>query len=263
MAADSLLISRHDGVGTIQFNRADAMNALDLATKTALLAGLRELSADTEVRCIVLTGSGRAFCVGQDLKEHVVLKSTNPEAVMSTVPEHYNPIARLIQELDKPIIAAVNGVAAGAGASLAFLTDYRIVAESAGFNLAFAGIALSCDTGCSWTLPRLVGPAKAMDLLLNPRTIPAADAAALGIASEVVADDAFADRVQAFATQLAQGPTLAYASMRQSVSYAATHSLAESLDFEAKMMARTGMSADHDAAVAAFLAKQKPTFTGQ
>ncbi|GAA2110575.1 enoyl-CoA hydratase-related protein [Microlunatus panaciterrae] len=259
MSEGPLVVTAHNGVGTIRFNRPAAMNALDTATKIALLAALRELAADASVRCLVLTGTGRAFCVGQDLKEHIAsMTGGDLDAVWSTVPEHYNPIALTLHEMEKPVIAAVNGVAAGAGASLAFLADYRIVAESAGFNLAFAAIALSCDTGSSWTLPRLVGPTRAMDLLLHPRTISAAEAADWGIASEVVADAAFDERVAAVAERLAHGPTLAYASIRRSVAFSAGHPLAESLEFEASMMQRTGASGDHRAAVEAFLAKQRP-----
>lgn len=261
---DQVIAEVRDGVGTLRFNRPDAMNALDSATKSALLSGLRAMAADPDVRCVVLTGSGRAFCVGQDLKEHIAqLRGGDVEAVWSTVPEHYNPIAVTLHEMEKPVIAAVNGVAAGAGASLSFLADYRVVAASAGFNLAFAGIALSCDTGSSWTLPRLVGPTRAMELLLDPRTISADEAAALGIATAVVPDEEFTGHVEALATRLAQGPTLAYASIRRSVAYSATHDLSDSLEFEAQMMQRTGASADHQAAVTAFLAKEKPTFTGR
>ncbi len=264
MSAEPLAISFQDNIATVRFNRPDVMNALDTATKVALRDGLRQLADDRSVRVLVLTGTGRAFCVGQDLKEHVAaLSGGDVEQVWSTVPEHYSPIASLLDEMDKPVIAAVNGVAAGAGASLAFLADYRIVSASAGFNLAFAGIALSCDTGCSWTLPRLVGPTRAVELLFNPRTISAAEALSLGIATEVVDDGAFADRVQQLAGTLAQGPTLAYASIRHSLAYGSSHSLAESLEFESTMMHWTGSSADHRAAVDAFLAKKKPFFTGR
>ena len=212
---------------------------------------------------MVITGSGRAFCVGQDLKEHADrLSHGDPAEVWATVPEHYNQIALALHQLDKPVVAAVNGVAAGAGASIAFLADLRLVSASAGFNLAFAAIALSCDTGCSWTLPRLVGPTRALDLLLSPRTISAAEALELGIATEVVPDEEFADRVDAVASRFAQGPTLAYAALRRSVAYAAAHPLADSLGFEAEMMRRTGSSADHRLAVDAFLAKQRPLFSG-
>ena len=156
--------------------------------------------------------------------------------------------------MPKPVIAAVNGIAAGAGSSLAFAADFRILRRSAGFNLAFAGIALSCDTGASWTLPRLVGYGRATQLLLQPRTIPAEEALELGMATTVVDDDAFDAEVGALARSLADGPTLAYASIKRSLAFSATNDLPASLDQEAQKMALTGASEDHLAAVKAFLA---------
>jgi 2-(1,2-epoxy-1,2-dihydrophenyl)acetyl-CoA isomerase len=165
--------------------------------------------------------------------------------------------------MDKPVLAAVNGVAAGAGASLAFLADVRLVAASASFTLAFAGVGLSCDTGCSWTLPRLVGTGRAMELLLSGRSVPAAEALTLGIATEVVPDEEFGARVAERARALAAGPTLAYAAIRRSVGHAAGASLGDALAFEAEQMRVTGASADHRSAVEAFLAKRPPEFTGR
>lgn len=258
-----VLIEVGDGVGTVTLNRPQAMNALDVPTKLALLDALRAVDADDAVRVVVLTGAGRAFCVGQDLKEHIGLLATgDPETVWRTVPDHYNPIALALAQLDKPVLAAVNGVAAGAGASLAFLADLRIVSASAGFNLAFAQVALAADTGSSWSLPRLVGPTRAMDLLLNPRTISADDALAYGIATEVVSDDRFAARVAEIAARLAAGPTVSFAAIRRSVAVAAGSSLVDALAYEAEMMRRTGATVDHQAAVEAFLAKRPPVFTG-
>jgi 2-(1,2-epoxy-1,2-dihydrophenyl)acetyl-CoA isomerase len=264
MSAAPVLVERLGGVGLIRFNRPEALNALDLAAKTALLAALQDLSSDPGVRCVVLTGTGRAFCVGQDLREHVTgLDQGGPESVLATVPEHYNPIAVLVHTMPKPVIAAVNGVAAGAGASLAFLADLRLVATSAGFNLAFAQIGLSCDTGCSWTLPRLVGPTTALRLLYLGGTISAEESLRLGIATEVIPDDELEERVLDVARRLAAGPTQAYAAMRQSVAHGAHSSLAEALAYEAEMMARTGATEDHRQAVDAFLVKRPPVFTGQ
>ncbi|MCW2785830.1 MAG: enoyl-CoA hydratase [Marmoricola sp.] len=252
-----------NGVATITLNRPEGMNSLNIATKEALLDAVTRAAEDSAVRCVVLTGSGRAFCVGQDLKEHVaLLESGSSEALFTTVAKHYNPIATALATMSKPVIAAVNGVAAGAGASLAFACDLRIVAESAGFNLAFPGIALSCDTGASWTLPRLVGRAKALELLYFPSTIPAAEALELGLATKVVPDADLAAEVTAVASRLAAGPTLSYASIRQSVNFSSDHGFAESLAFEGDKMNLTGASQDHRRAVDAFLAKEKPTFTG-
>lgn len=252
-----------EGVATITLNRADAMNGLDVATKEALLAAVQQAAEDTAVRCVVLTGSGRAFCVGQDLKEHInILKSSDAESLFATVEEHYNPIVTALMTMPKPVVAALNGVAAGAGASLAFACDFRVLAEPAGFNLAFAGVALSCDTGSSWTLPRLVGRAKAMELLYFPRTIDSAEALELGLATTVVPAEELEAEVGTLATRLANGPTVAYGAIRRSVGFAAGHSFEEALEFESAMMTLTGGTEDHHRAVDAFVNKQKPEFRG-
>lgn len=258
-----VVTERADGVATVRLNRPDAMNSLDIATKKALLATLQDVAADESVRCVVLTGTGRAFCVGQDLKEHVGLLADGADALFTTVPEHYNPIVTLLSTMDKPVIAAVNGVAAGAGAAFAFAADLRIVADTAGFNLAFTGIALSSDSGSSFWLPRLVGVAKAKELLLMPRTVRADEALELGLATQVVPVDGFEAVVQEIATRLAAGPTKAYGAIRRAVEFSATHTLADSLAHEAELMASTGSTQDHRAAVDAFLAKEKPTFEGR
>ena len=253
-----------DGVGTITLNRPEGMNSLTLETKIALRDAAQEAAADSTARVVVLTGTGRAFCVGQDLKEHVAgLKGDDTQPLSTTVAEHYNPTITAITSMPKPVIAALNGVAAGAGASLAFGADFRILKESASFNLAFAGIALSCDTGISWTLPRLIGLGKATELLLQPRTIRAAEALSLGLATTVVPDDEFDSAVATLARTLADGPTIAYASIKRAITFSATHDLAASLDHEAQKMALTGATADHFAAVEAFLAKEKPVFQGR
>ena len=259
---EAVLVEIHDGVATLTLNRPGAMNALDLALKQALLEALEQVAEDPAVRCVVLTGSGRAFCVGQDLKEHVAgLKSGGP-ALGNTVLEHYNPIVTLIATMNKPVIAALNGVAAGAGASFALAADLRVLVDSAGINLAFAGIALSCDSGASWTLPRLVGPSRATELLLMPRTIGAQECLDLGLVSQIVPADDFHHAVRELAERLAAGPTLAYGSIRRAVSYSSGHTLEDSLAHEAELMSITSGSSDHRVAVDAFLAKEKPTFTG-
>ncbi|HEX4792054.1 MAG TPA: enoyl-CoA hydratase-related protein [Actinospica sp.] len=249
-------------VATIAFNRPEAMNALNVATKEALLAALREAGADPKVRAVVLTGSGRAFCVGQDLREHLE-KVRSGETIGNTVREHYNPITLALTGLAKPVIAAVNGVAAGAGAGFMLGCDFRIAAQSAGVNLAFAGVALSADSGLSWTLPRVVGQAKAVELLLQPETIPAARALELGLFTELVPAERLAERARELAEVLAAGPTVSFASLKESVAYGASHSLAETLEKEDEMQMRCFLAPDHMEAVSAFLEKRPPNFTGQ
>jgi 2-(1,2-epoxy-1,2-dihydrophenyl)acetyl-CoA isomerase len=262
-AAAPVLLDVSGGVATVTFNRADAMNALDTPTKQLLLSTLQRVAEDADVRVVVLTGTGRAFCVGQDLREHIGLLQSQDESLWQTVPEHYNPIVELIATMNKPVIAALNGVAAGAGAAFAFAADLRVLADTAGYNLAFAGIALSCDSGSSWSLPRLVGTARAKELLLMPRTVHAEEALALGLATRVVPADELADVVAELAGTLAAGPTLAYGSIRRAVAYSAGHTLTESLAREGEYMSLTGGSEDHAAAVSAFLAKESPVFTGR
>lgn len=260
----AVLLDVSDGVATITLNRPDAMNSLDIATKELLRDTVRAVADDPAARCVVLTGTGRAFCTGQDLKEHInLLENGGSEALFSTVDEHYNPTVAALAGMAKPVIAAVNGVAAGAGASLAFACDLRIVADTAGFNLAFANVALSCDTGASYHLQRLVGQAKALELLYFPSTIRADDALAMGLATKVVPAGDLASEVRALAERLAAGPTVALGAMRQSVAYASGHSFTEALEVESAMMQKTGATVDHRAAVAAFVAKEKPVFQGR
>ncbi len=258
-----LLLDTADGVATLTLNRPEAMNALDTALKERLLATLRQVAADPDVRCVVLTGSGRAFCVGQDLQEHVQGLRSGAESLSTTVTDHYNPIVTLLATMDKPVVAALNGVAAGAGASFAFAADFRVLVDGAGINLAFAGIALSCDSGASWTLPRLVGTARAKELLLLPRTVPASECLELGLVTRVVAPQDFAAAVADLARTLAAGPTLAYGAIRRAVALSDGSPLDAALAHEARLMAETGASADHAAAVDAFLAKEAPRFSGR
>ena len=249
-----------DGVATITLNRPDAMNSPSTPRRrTPSLAAVRRVAEDQAVRCVVVTGAGRAFCVGQDLREHAAsITQKSVAEVWSTVEKHFSPIACTIATMDKPVLAAVNGVAAGAGMSLAMVCDLRIAADTAAFNTAFTGIGLSCDTGSSWTLPRLVGPTRAMELLLIPRTIDAVEALELGLVGSVVPAADLASEAARVAGRLAGGATLAYAAVKRSVAFAATHPLDESLRFEAEMMAWTGASADHRNAVSlAFVAKQR------
>ena len=261
---EPVLLVVADGVATITLNRPEGLNSLDIATKELLRDIVQTVAGDDAVRCVVLTGSGRGFCVGQDLKEHIeLLRTGDSDALFTTVERHYNPIVTALATMPKPVIAAVNGVAAGAGASLALACDMRVLADTAGFNFAFAGVALSCDTGASYHLPRLVGQAKALELLYFPSTIPADEALALGLANQVVPSSDLEGTVSTLAARLAAGPTLAFAAIRRSVAYSSQHSFADSLANEGRMMNLTGATEDHSAAVAAFVAKEKPVFGGR
>ncbi|PKV87670.1 enoyl-CoA hydratase/isomerase family protein [Streptomyces sp. TLI_146] len=265
--ADTVLYEVTDGLATITINRPDAMNAMNTEAKVALRDAARAAAADPAVRAVLLTATGRAFCVGQDLKEHVALLAADRAAgtgsTMSTVREHYNPIVKALTEMPKPVVAGVNGVAAGAGFGFALAADYRVVADTAAFNTSFAGVALTADSGVSWTLPRLIGHSRAADLLLFPRSITAQEAYELGIVNKLVPADSLAAEAAAVARALAAGPTLAYAALKESLAYGAGHSLAEALEKEDELQTRAGASEDHGIAVAAFLAKEKPKYVGR
>jgi 2-(1,2-epoxy-1,2-dihydrophenyl)acetyl-CoA isomerase len=265
--SDSVLYELDGGLAVVTINRPDAMNALDTPTKVALRDTVAAVAEDPAVRAVLLTGAGdKAFCVGQDLKEHLgLLKRAEQtgEGALRTVAEHYNPLVRALAGMRKPTVAAVGGVAAGAGASLAFACDFRIVADSAGFNTSFAGVALTSDSGASWTLPRLVGHARATELLMLPRTVRAAEALELGLATKVVPAAELQATARAFARQLADGPTVAYGAIKESLAYGASHSLDELLDKEDELQTLAGDSADHRIAVAAFVAKEKPVYLGR
>ncbi|MEU5576971.1 enoyl-CoA hydratase/isomerase family protein [Streptomyces huasconensis] len=265
--ADSVLYEVSDGLATITINRPEAMNAMNAEAKVALREAARSAAGDAAVRAVLLTATGRAFCVGQDLKEHIGSLAADREAgtgqTMSTVREHYNPIVRALAGMPKPVVAGVNGVAAGAGLGFALAADYRVVADTAAFNTSFAGVALTADSGVSWTLPRVIGPGRAADLLLFPRNISAQEAYDLGIANKVVPADELAAEAAKVARALAEGPTLAYAALKESLAYAASHSLDEALDKEDELQGRAGASEDHTIAVQAFIAKEKPKYLGR
>ncbi|MDT4938808.1 MAG: 2-(1,2-epoxy,2-dihydrophenyl)acetyl-CoA isomerase [Pseudonocardiales bacterium] len=260
---DVLLVERSDGVATVTLNRPESMNSLSIALKEALIAALDEISHDDAVRALVLTGAGRGFCVGQDLREHVGLLEAKDPAPLNTVTEHYNPIVLSLAGMPKPVIAAVNGMAAGAGAGLAFACDFRLASSSAGFLLAFANVGLTLDSGVSWTLPRLIGSARAMALALLAEPVPADAALEMGLVNAVVEPDRVLPAAQELAARLAAGPTSAYAAIKESIAFAASSTLADALAKEGELQARCGQTEDHRNATAAFVAKQQPVFTGR
>jgi 2-(1,2-epoxy-1,2-dihydrophenyl)acetyl-CoA isomerase len=261
--SDVLLYDLTESVATVTLNRPDAMNALNTELKVALRDTLQQAAQDPDVRAVVLTGSGRAFCVGQDLAEHAHNLEADPDAVWSTVPEHYTPIATVLATMPKPVVAAVNGAAAGAGAAFSLACDFRIAADTAKYTMAFSAVGLAADSGSSWSLPRLVGVAKAKELLMLPSTLTAGQALELGLVTDVVPGDELAGAARELAVRLAAGPTVAYGAIRQSLAFSAGHGLDESLEVEHQMMNRTGTTEDHVGAVRSFLAKEQPRFTGR
>jgi 2-(1,2-epoxy-1,2-dihydrophenyl)acetyl-CoA isomerase len=264
MSNDSLVIDRSDGVVTLTLNRPDSLNSLDVTLKEALRDTLATLDQDPACRAVLLTGAGRAFCVGQDLREHVATLERGTDDPLATVREHYNPIATALGGLGKPVVAAVRGVAAGAGASLALLADFRIGGPGTSFLMAFANVGLAGDTGVTWTLPRLVGHAKATELLLLAEPVKAAEAARLGLLTRLVeTDEEVLSAAQALAARLAAGPTVAYGAIKRALAVAETGTLADALAAELHAQWVAGATEDHRAATAAFVAKQRPAFTGR
>jgi 2-(1,2-epoxy-1,2-dihydrophenyl)acetyl-CoA isomerase len=286
---DSVRWDLDGAVATITLNRPQARNALTAELKTELLRALRQAGSSPEVRAVLITGAGQAFCAGQDLREHAEFleaagsrdgaapatgdapagvspagaRPAGPPAALDTVREHYNPLVMAIRSMPKPVIAAVNGVAAGAGAGLAFACDIRIAARGASFLMAFARVGLAADTGVSWTLPRLAGAGRAAELLMLADPIRAPLALELGLVSQVVEDEDLPVTAGALAARLAAGPTAAYAGIKEQLNYAAGHGLAEALEKEAGVQAALGRTADHQAATLAFTRKQEPRFLGR
>jgi 2-(1,2-epoxy-1,2-dihydrophenyl)acetyl-CoA isomerase len=261
-SAETVLYDPSDGVAVITLNRPDAMNSLTVEMKVALRAALERAAGDEAVRAVLLTGSGRAFCAGQDLHEHAANLESG-QGLAGTVQEHYNPIIHTITSMPKPVVAAVNGTAAGAGASLAFACDIIVASARASFVTAFTRIGLAPDSGMSWTLQRLAGRAKAAELLLLAEPVAAAQALEIGLINQVAPADQLDTVARTLAGRLAVGPTLAYAAVKQALSYAATHDLADALAKEAELQDACAQSADHAAATAAFLKKEEPVFQGR
>jgi 2-(1,2-epoxy-1,2-dihydrophenyl)acetyl-CoA isomerase len=257
-----VLVTTSEGVCTITLNRPTAFNAFNQPMKSVLLPAVRQAAEDPSVRALVLTGNGRAFCAGQDLKEHLQNMTTAPERLADTVSGFFNPLITAVTSMPKPVLAAVNGVAAGAGAALAFACDLRLAAASASFTMAFAGVALSADSGSSFTLPRLIGHGRASKMMLLGERVGADEALRIGMVDEVVADESFRARTAELAGILAAGPTTAFGWIKRSLAHAATSDLAGALDFEDLAQAACFASSDHAEAVAAFAAKRVPRFAG-
>jgi 2-(1,2-epoxy-1,2-dihydrophenyl)acetyl-CoA isomerase len=256
---EGLRVDIDGAVVTLTLDRPEALNALTVPVKIALRESLESIAGDQSVRAVILTGAGRAFCAGQDLAER-----ERPDAAPLEVEvrERYNPIIRALRSMGQPVIAAVNGVAAGAGASLAFACDLRIAAEEARFMLAFGRIGLVPDSGASWFLPRLVGSGRAAEMALLGDTIDAGEALRVGLVSTVVPGDQLMAEARAMAERLAEGAPMAHALTKQALERSLTIDLDEALDAEATLQGIAGGSNDHAEGLAAFREKRPPRFTG-
>jgi len=258
-----LLISDEASVRILTLNRPAAFNSFNLDLKAALLDALREASAAESVRALVITGAGPAFCAGQDLKQHLAMVQTDDPRIATTVRDFYNVVITLITSMPKPVIAAINGTAAGAGAALAFACDLRVAALSSSFSMAFAGVALSADSGASYSLPRLIGAGRASRMMLLGERVDASEALRIGMVDEVVPLEDLMRRVGELANTLAAGPTKAYAWIKASLLHAQSGDLASALEFENGAQVDLFSGRDHREALTAFTERRPPRFSGR
>jgi 2-(1,2-epoxy-1,2-dihydrophenyl)acetyl-CoA isomerase len=263
--SDSLVLASHDGpVLTLTLNRPAALNSFTGAMHEQLRAALDTAAANAEVRCLVLTGAGRGFCAGQDLADPMVAPSPAgepPKDLGCAIEILYKPLVRRLKSMPVPVIAAVNGVAAGAGANLALNCDLVIAGQSASFIQAFAKIGLVPDTGGTWLLPRIVGRAHAMGLAMLGDKLSAAEAERIGLIWKCVDDAVLADEARKLAVRLAAMPVKALAATRDAIDRAQHLTLDQALDHEAVVQAELGRAHDYLEGVAAFSAKRAPVFT--
>jgi 2-(1,2-epoxy-1,2-dihydrophenyl)acetyl-CoA isomerase len=260
--SDTILYAVDGGVATVTLNRPDKLNAFTDEMLDALDAALKSAERDAAVRAIVITGAGRGFSAGQDLASVREREAGGGMSFREHLDVKYNPIIRRIRSMEKPIIAAVNGVAAGAGASLALACDIRVCAETASFVQAFVGVGLVPDNGSTWFLPRMIGFPRAFELAATGQKLSAGDALALGLVNRVVAADSLADVAGDLAIKLAAAPTKAIGLTKRAMNRALLTSLDEALDYEAQLQEIAGHTADHREGVTAFLEKRPPRFTG-
>ncbi|MCB0879502.1 MAG: enoyl-CoA hydratase/isomerase family protein [Thermoleophilia bacterium] len=252
-----------DGVATIALNRPEKRNAINMQLHKDLAAALRLVQRDREVRALLLTGRGPGFCAGQDLTEFSMARADPDFRVDDHVRSTFNRTIMTIRALPMPVIAAVNGVAAGAGWSLALAADIRIAAEDARFTQAFSKIGLLPDTGSTWFLPELIGTSRSLELMYSGDLIDADRALSLGLVNEIVAGEQLAEHAHAYAASLAKMPTMALALTKRAVYRAPTSTLEDALEYEAQLQQHAAASDDHVEGVTAFLEKRDPVFTGR
>jgi 2-(1,2-epoxy-1,2-dihydrophenyl)acetyl-CoA isomerase len=258
--SDTVLRSIDGGVLTLTLNRPDALNAFTVEMKEALLAALKDAARDKTVRVVVLTGAGRAFSAGQDLKER---QGSDVSDLGTELRTRYNPIILAMRRLEKPIIGAINGVAAGAGISVALACDIVIASDKASFIEAFSRVGLVPDTGSSWFLPRLVGYGRAAEMAFTADPVDGTTAERIGLVNRVVPADDLMAEANALAARLAKSAPIALALAKRALNRALDSNLEEALEYEAQLQSIAGRSADHREGVAAFVEKRPPDFRGE
>jgi len=258
--SETILRDTADGVLTLTLNRPEALNSFTVEMKEELLKALKDAARDKDVRVVVMTGAGRAFSAGQDLKER---QAPGVADLGTELRLRYNPIILAMRRLEKPIVGAINGVAAGAGISLALACDIVIAADKATFIEAFVRVGLVPDTGSTWFLPRLIGPARAAEMMFMADPVDAATAERIGLINRVVPADKLMEEASAVARRLAKSAPIALALAKRAVNRTYDMTLEEALDYEAQLQSIAGRSADHKEGVAAFVEKRAPNFRGE
>jgi 2-(1,2-epoxy-1,2-dihydrophenyl)acetyl-CoA isomerase len=263
MSYANILLESTNGVATLTLNRPDKLNSFNTEMHREVRDAVRAVAADPAVRCLLLTGAGRGFCAGQDLSDRAVAPGAEVPDLGESLERFYNPLIRTLRTLEKPVVCAVNGVAAGAGANIAFAADIVLAARSASFVQAFCRIGLVPDSGGTWILPRLVGTARATALAMLGDKVSAEQAEAWGMIWKCVDDDKLTETAEGLARHLATQPTRGLALIKRAMQASATNTLDQQLDLERDFQRLAGRTQDYREGVAAFIEKRAPRFEGR
>jgi 2-(1,2-epoxy-1,2-dihydrophenyl)acetyl-CoA isomerase len=263
MSYANILLEIKAGVATLTLNRPDKLNSFTTEMHREVREAVRTVAADATVRCLLLTGAGRGFCAGQDLSDRAVAPGAERPDLGESLDKFYNPLIQALRALEKPVVCAVNGVAAGAGANIAFAADIVLAARSASFVQAFCKIGLVPDSGGTWTLPRLVGMARATALAMLGDKVSAEQAEAWGMIWKCVDDTRLMETAEGLARHLASQPTRGLALIKRAIQASATNTLDQQLDLERDLQRLAGRTQDYREGVAAFIEKRAPRFEGR